>query len=89
MSLEWDSFGKDTRRGIRIIKFLLLPTFSSQLSFVLGNSSYFLSKQHVPKCADLVAAGQGCLISGAVSCRSGGSCGCSGMLASRISRNTQ
>lgn len=51
----WDSWDKDACRGIRIIKFMLLPTFSSQLNFVLGNFSYFLTKQHVPKCAHFVA----------------------------------
>lgn len=55
----WDSFDKDACRGIKIIKFILLPTFSSQLSFVLGNFSYFLTEQHVPKCAYFVADRQG------------------------------
>lgn len=74
----WDSFGKDACRGIRKIRFILLPSFSSQLSFVLGNFNYFLTRQHVPKCACFLADRQWG-VSSPVSillCRSVGFCGC-------------
>lgn len=64
-------FDKDACWGIRIIKFILLPTFSSQLSFVLGNFNYFLTKQHVPECAHFPAAGQGVSHLQFVFCRAG------------------
>lgn len=44
-----DSFDKGAWRGVRKIRVILLPTFPSQLSFGLGDFSYFLARQHVPK----------------------------------------
>lgn len=73
----WVSLDKDACRAISIIKFTLLPTFSSQLSFVLGKFNYFLTKQHVPKCAHFVADGQwGVSPPVSVLCRSGAFCAC-------------
>lgn len=45
---------KHARRGIGKRRVILLPIFSSQLSFVLGNLKYFLTRQRVPKCASFL-----------------------------------
>lgn len=63
-------------RAIRIIKLIQLPTFSTQLSFVLGDFNYLLAKQHVPSCAGLPVVGRGVSPLVSVWGRSGSSCGC-------------
>lgn len=57
----WDSSDKDAYRAVRVIKLILLPTFSSQLSFVLGSFNDLLTKQHFPNLLVCWLLGRGCL----------------------------
>lgn len=53
-----DLFDQGAWRGVRKVRFIVLPTFPSQLSSRLGDFRCFLTRQHIPKRARFLADGQ-------------------------------